>query len=551
MKTPKEHVNSAVKYFRQHPEAVEVIEHLGPKSPGSGVDEQSLSKFLQTNELLQALSEKLEEFNLFDALNAKNQEIRHSNFLAWLFNPEESHRQGAVYLASLLELLARGDTKTRLSGLSERDLEDVEVRREFKNIDLVLVFQRAKHVVVVENKIHASQRPGQLTDYRRMIEEDVAFAGFGKSYVFLTLKSETPEDLAYFPVTFADLSTAFRNHAGLASATSDEAKEILLRHYLALLEGNPGTFNVFKALRAERKEIRHSDFLAWCLDPSRSGTVGESMARQFFALIPPAKKMAEVKDFSDLEIFREHQGIDLLLVSERHRFVSVVENKVKSRETGDQLKRYRELTEAQYAGFDISFVFLTMRDQVATDSAYHTVSYHELKAVVQHGIEILAVQPLDNRSSLLLFVDHYLNLIRTQLKAADQAKYRFAPDAESLAGVLWQRHSRDLGGLIVALRTWRVSVRNELAQFLWALAQEHFTGCLKSSSKFQKSHHIWLRFIPCEILSLRHFERSSSVAEFNNVMPHYTFHNLPFGYKDVPRTFHGQATLPWKHEAFF
>ena len=41
-------------------------------------------------------------FNLFEAVNIVRQEIRHSNFLAFLLNPAESHGLGDKFLRALL-----------------------------------------------------------------------------------------------------------------------------------------------------------------------------------------------------------------------------------------------------------------------------------------------------------------------------------------------------------------------------------------------------------------------------------------------------------------
>ena len=52
---------------------------------------ENLDRFLADNTELEELSAKLSEFNVFRALKIEHLEIRHSNVLAWLLDPGESH----------------------------------------------------------------------------------------------------------------------------------------------------------------------------------------------------------------------------------------------------------------------------------------------------------------------------------------------------------------------------------------------------------------------------------------------------------------------------
>ncbi len=65
-----------------------------------------LEEFVVENDALRELETRIGRFNIFDALGIVNQEIKHSNFLAWLLDPAESHGQGGLFLrAFLMDLL--------------------------------------------------------------------------------------------------------------------------------------------------------------------------------------------------------------------------------------------------------------------------------------------------------------------------------------------------------------------------------------------------------------------------------------------------------------
>lgn len=58
------------------------------------------------------LISKTGRLNVFYALQLQNQEIRHSNFLAWLLNPNESHKLGDAFLKELLQIVLKEYSKT-------------------------------------------------------------------------------------------------------------------------------------------------------------------------------------------------------------------------------------------------------------------------------------------------------------------------------------------------------------------------------------------------------------------------------------------------------
>ena len=74
----------------------------------------ALDRFLADNPELEQLSDRLGTFNVFRALKIERVEIRHSNALAWLLDPSESHGLGDVVLRRVLSnLLLESDTEVK------------------------------------------------------------------------------------------------------------------------------------------------------------------------------------------------------------------------------------------------------------------------------------------------------------------------------------------------------------------------------------------------------------------------------------------------------
>jgi hypothetical protein len=155
-----------------------------------------LDTFLADNPELEQLSAQLATFNIFRALKIERAEIRHSNTLGWLLDPSESHGLDDVFLRRILSniLLESGaDTENLTAAQVElMDFRDVEVRREWRHIDVLVIDRGNELVVLIENKIGAGEGRGQLARYQKIVRQE--FPSFKILPVFLTLDGQSSED---------------------------------------------------------------------------------------------------------------------------------------------------------------------------------------------------------------------------------------------------------------------------------------------------------------------------------------------------------------------
>jgi PD-(D/E)XK nuclease superfamily len=188
---------------------------------------------------LERLEDSLRDFNLFVALGAVNTEIKHSNFLAWLLDPNENHGFGDIIVKRLLQ---RSMLDVNRSGpvtpvdLDLMDLSDLEIRREWSEIDVLLISQMNRLVVVIENKIGASESDGQLAKYRRRVCADFAREdGWRHIFIFLTIDGDEASDESYTTLSytaFVDLlESTLRNRADSLSSEISMA----IRHYVQMM----------------------------------------------------------------------------------------------------------------------------------------------------------------------------------------------------------------------------------------------------------------------------------------------------------------------------
>jgi hypothetical protein len=75
-------------------------------------DLKALENFIVGNVELEKLEAMLDRFNIFEAVGMERQEIRHSKFLAFLLDPNESHRMGDAFVKRLLQRAVMDSPRT-------------------------------------------------------------------------------------------------------------------------------------------------------------------------------------------------------------------------------------------------------------------------------------------------------------------------------------------------------------------------------------------------------------------------------------------------------
>lgn len=131
-------------------------------------DEEALQNFLLDIDCLDELLPWTRRFNLFDILKISRTEIRHSNMLGWLLNPNENHGLGDALLKSILQNVVRADSsRYDVFETLLMDLYSFSVYREWKNIDLLLISNTERCAIAIENKIGSHEHDNQLARYLR------------------------------------------------------------------------------------------------------------------------------------------------------------------------------------------------------------------------------------------------------------------------------------------------------------------------------------------------------------------------------------------------
>ena len=156
------------------------------------------------------------KFNVFRSAKLVKHEIRHSNILAFLLSPNESHGLGDALLKRFVIIASTVSShinnKDRLR-MALATFDDARVFREApftivdasnaqvarsgesnKNfIDILVHSDSNKIVMVIENKLGSRERDNQLKTYHDHVKGDTRYNGFTKLYVYLTVDDDPSE----------------------------------------------------------------------------------------------------------------------------------------------------------------------------------------------------------------------------------------------------------------------------------------------------------------------------------------------------------------------
>ena len=192
--------------------------------------------------------------------------------------------------------------------------------------------------------------------------------------------------------------------------------------------------NIFDVLRINDYEIRHSNILAWLLDPYGSHGIGNLFVRLFVERVirnNPDSGYSTLDwaflDYNNVDVFREkhwadtekRDSLDILMEieSQAKEYLIAIENKVNSKESKDQTLKYREHIEAEYKkSINKMYVYLTPSGDVAQDSTWSTLSYTDIIDLLDSTLKYTDPNP-----EVKMIISDYRKVVSQMLSAPDAA----------------------------------------------------------------------------------------------------------------------------------
>ena len=162
--------------------------------------------------------------------------------------------------------------------------------------------------------------------------------------------------------------------------------------------------NIFDVLRISRTEIRHSNMLAWLMDPCENHGLEERVLRGILRKVTDQLPA----DYSGFVIRREWNSIDLMAVSDSEKYVFCIENKIDTGEHDNQLERYKQLVDGTYSDYTKIQAYLTPSGKASSDPDHWlSLGYEDVSSVIDEAKQGLILQP-----EAELLIRNYLDVIR-------------------------------------------------------------------------------------------------------------------------------------------
>jgi len=186
------------------------------------------------------------------------------------------------------------------------------------------------------------------------------------------------------------------------------------------LEDKLSEFNIFDAIGGIRSELRHSNILAFLLNPAEAHGLGDYFLKKVLKTILSNSDDVsdislieiDINDFNGVEVYREKNNIDILLVSTHNNLVVVIENKVDSAESKGQLLKYSDRVKKDYEKFNKLYVFLTPDGIEATERNWITFSYFDVSNILKSTL-----MKFESRISedIRILLKNYLEIIKRHI----------------------------------------------------------------------------------------------------------------------------------------
>lgn len=184
--------------------------------------------------------------------------------------------------------------------------------------------------------------------------------------------------------------------------------------------------NIFYILKFESAEIRHSNFLAWLLNPRRNHGLNDLFLKKFLKNIFSYQEYDWMDEFTidtielgATEVKREWQHIDILIICTD--FVVCIENKLLSKEQPNQLTRYRKKVEKYYKGYNCAYVYLTpsgkLPEKKEDRERYSVYSYYDISNSIKTILNIYSKMLNDK---VVTYLEDYLTLIKREIMKDDE-----------------------------------------------------------------------------------------------------------------------------------
>ena len=198
---------------------------------------EKLESFVINNIPLERLEDSLATFNIFKVLGLEYYELRHSNTISYLLNPIESHGLKDYFLKKYLISVVASSDNSSISPVTIDgwNLKDAVVKREYKNIDILISSKTCDFVCCIENKVLSTESNDQLQRYHEIVNDEFHNCK-NKLFIFLSPAGVEPSDNENWIIsTYEQISSILDNIMKHKSKDLGREQLLFIEHYYRII----------------------------------------------------------------------------------------------------------------------------------------------------------------------------------------------------------------------------------------------------------------------------------------------------------------------------
>lgn len=256
------------------------------------------------------LSDQLDQYCPFDALGVSRYEIRHSNYLADILSPTKPHGFGDQALRSTLDLFMEHTGSDLRLDLHFAEINDADVRREWRDIDLLIRLPALSVTFAVEIKIESKEHSGQLQKYNQIVTD--SWPNDSIYLIYLSVQETAPSDESWIPVNF--LSLVDRLESDVIGFSGTEISNQMLRAYINMFRRRYLADEHLEEL-ARKVWNRHAAALEYLIErkPNKAKEISDFLQNQSVL----DQLFSEFSAKTNLELFKEKSTPSILRLAVR------------------------------------------------------------------------------------------------------------------------------------------------------------------------------------------------------------------------------------------
>ncbi len=226
---------------------------------------EALEAFVSSDDLrqLEALAYR---FNLWETLGIVRSERCHSNFLAFLLDPQADHGFRDEFLKLFLQkVIHENQQRSPITSLEVvvSDFHGATVELEQNRIDILISDQRNNLYILIENKVDSDQHSDQLARYFQLLRKKHPLSRI--IGIYLTKEGDDPENESYLPFSHAALGRTIRTLLQRSNLTGNAEVRFALTQYADMLGRHFMADDQIKTL-CRKIYSQHKDALQLILD---------------------------------------------------------------------------------------------------------------------------------------------------------------------------------------------------------------------------------------------------------------------------------------------